>query len=182
MKLDRLGARLALTDVSQGGLDKTLELIGGDKGRHYAHVLDVSKPDEVEGQVAAIVARFGRIDHVFNCAGINPTAMPLTDCTDDYYDRLMAVNLKGVFSVTRATMPHMTAPGGSYVNVSSIMGLHAGNGSAIYCATKWGEWPGSATSSRWSFQGVRGPLACQTTVGDYTRTRGLFRDVPFVPC
>ncbi|KAK8000025.1 NAD(P)-binding protein [Apiospora arundinis] len=137
IKLHSLGATLAITDVSQEGISQTLELCGGGD-KHYAQILDVSKREDVENQVANIMTFLGRIDHVFNCAGINPTAFPLTDVSDEYYDKLMAVNLKGVFSVTKATMPHVTASKGSYVNVSSILGVRAGAEYATYCATKWG--------------------------------------------
>ncbi|KAK6860072.1 NAD(P)-binding protein [Apiospora arundinis] len=137
IKLHGLGATLAITDVSQEGISQTLELCGG-RDKHYAQILDVSKREDVENQVANIITSLGRIDHVFNCAGINPTAFPLTDVSDEYYDKLMAVNLKGVFSVTKATMPHVTASKGSYVNVSSILGVRAGAEYATYCATKWG--------------------------------------------
>lgn len=136
IKLHGLGATLAITDVSQEGISQTLELCGG---KHYAQLLDVSKPQDVANRVAEIVASLGRIDHVFNCAGINPTAYPLTEVSEEYYDKLVGVNLKGVFSVTKATMPHVTASRGSYVNVSSVLGVRAGAEYATYCATKWGR-------------------------------------------
>ncbi|KAK7985047.1 hypothetical protein PG988_002669 [Apiospora saccharicola] len=135
IKLHGLGATLAITDVSQEGISETLELCGG---KHYAQTLDVSKPQDVGNRVVEIVASLGRIDHVFNCAGINPTAFPLTEVSEEYYDKLMAVNMKGVFIVTKATMPYVTMSKGSYVNVSSILGVRAGGEYATYCATKWG--------------------------------------------
>ena len=138
IKLHGLGATLAITDVSPKGIAQTLELCGGEN-KHYAQILDVSRREDVENQVANIITSLGRIDHVFNCAGINPTAFPLTDVSEEYYDKLMAVNLKGVFSVTKATMPHVTNSKGSYVNVSSILGVRAGAEYATYCATKWGR-------------------------------------------
>ncbi|KAK7962384.1 3-oxoacyl- reductase FabG [Apiospora aurea] len=146
IKLHGLGATLAITDVSQEGVSQTLELCGGGK-QHFAQTLDVSKQADVESRVAEIVASLGRIDHVFNCAGINPTAFPLTEVSEEYYDKLMAVNLKGVFSVTRATMPHVTASRGSYVNVSSVLGVRAGAEYATYCATKWGRFLSVRTSA-----------------------------------
>ncbi|KAI0886117.1 3-oxoacyl-reductase [Annulohypoxylon maeteangense] len=144
IKLHTLGAVLAITDINEAGIIETLELCGGgndsDDGskRHTTLVLDVSNAADVVQRVAEVVAKYGRIDHVFNCAGINPTSMPLTETSEEYFDRLVGVNLKGVYNVTKATMPHMTTPGGSYVNVSSISGWKPTRGTAIYCATKFG--------------------------------------------
>ncbi|KAI6088392.1 3-oxoacyl-reductase [Hypoxylon rubiginosum] len=138
IKLHELGAILTITDVNEVGIAETLSLCGGDASRHTTLVLDVSQAAQVEQRVAEVVSKHGRIDHVFNCAGVNPTSMPLTETTEAYFDKLVAVNLKGMYNVTKATIPHMTAPGGSYVNVSSISGLHPTRGTAIYCATKYG--------------------------------------------
>lgn len=119
---------------------ETHRLCGGASQEHYAGKLDVSSKDEVEASIAAVLAHFPgrRIDHVFNCAGVNPTSYALTDTTDAYWALLVDVNLKGTYLVTRAAMPHMTAPGGSFVNVSSICGLHPVANQAIYCSTKYG--------------------------------------------
>ncbi|KAI1758766.1 3-oxoacyl-reductase [Hypoxylon sp. FL1150] len=140
VKLHELGAILAITDVNEAGIAETLSLCGGDGdgSRHAVFVLDVSQTAQVEQRVAEVVTKHGHIDHVFNCAGVNPTSMPLTETCETYFDRLVAVNLKGMYNVTKATIPHMTSPGGSYVNVSSISGLHPTRGTAIYCATKYG--------------------------------------------
>ncbi|KAL1641274.1 hypothetical protein SLS58_006176 [Diplodia intermedia] len=145
LKLHSLGAHLALTDVNHAGVHETYRLCGGgDSGSpHHAAKLDVSNKGDVDVCVAAVLAHFSRqgisgIDHVFNCAGVNPTSYALTDTTDAYWSLLMDVNLKGTYLVTRATVPHMTSAGGSFVNVSSICGLHPVANQAIYCATKYG--------------------------------------------
>ncbi|KAI2617054.1 3-oxoacyl-reductase [Hypoxylon sp. NC1633] len=144
-KLHSLGAILAITDINEVGVAETLELCGGsssnsdnDPKYHSSLGLDVSKAADVERCIAEIVARYGHIDHVFNCAGVNPTSVPLTETTEAYFDKLVGVNLKGMYNVTKATIPHMTTPGGSYVNVSSISGWNPDIGTAIYCATKFG--------------------------------------------
>ncbi|KAI1495938.1 3-oxoacyl-reductase [Biscogniauxia marginata] len=146
IKLHGLGAILAITDVNEAGIQETFQLCGGGGSTtirnntqdHYTAILDVSSSNSVESCVSAIVSKFGCIDHVFNCAGINPTSMPLTSTSEEYFDRLVGVNLKGMYNVTKETMPHLTAPGGSYVNVSSISGWNPSSGTAIYCATKFG--------------------------------------------
>ncbi|KAI1211802.1 3-oxoacyl-reductase [Annulohypoxylon truncatum] len=141
IKLHKLGAVLAITDINEAGITQTLELCGGggnDSKHHTSLVLDVSNAADVAQRVAEIVTKYGHIDHVFNCAGVNPTSMPLTETSEEYFDKLVGVNLKGMYNVTKATIPHMTTPGGSYVNVSSISGWNPCKGTAIYCATKFG--------------------------------------------
>ncbi|ORY68633.1 uncharacterized protein BCR38DRAFT_455553 [Pseudomassariella vexata] len=135
LKLHELGAKLAITDINLDGAMETCKMCGSKP--HYCGLLDVSNSKEVEKRVAEIAAIFGHIDHVFNCAGVNPTVMALTKTTEQYFDKLVDVNLKGMYNVTKATMPHLKHPGGSYVNVSSISGWRASSGTAIYCATKF---------------------------------------------
>ncbi|KAI1453034.1 3-oxoacyl-reductase [Annulohypoxylon moriforme] len=144
IKLHDLGAVLAITDINEAGIVETLELCGGSGGggngskhHHTSLVLDVSSAADVVQCVTEVVAKYGHIDHVFNCAGINPTSMPLTETSEEYFDKLVSVNLKGMYNVTKATIPHLTTPGGSYVNVSSISGWNPTKGTAIYCATKF---------------------------------------------
>ncbi|KAI1339361.1 3-oxoacyl-reductase [Xylariaceae sp. FL0016] len=146
LKLASLGAHLILTDINDSGLQETLRLCRAQDvpaatgtGTITTHTLDVASAPSVDAVVGLAVAQHaGRLDHVFNCAGINPTSMPLTSVSEAYFDTLVSVNLKGLFNVTKATMPHLTTPGGSYVNVSSISGWSPSNGTAVYCATKYG--------------------------------------------
>ncbi|KAI1473657.1 3-oxoacyl-reductase [Daldinia eschscholtzii] len=140
VKLHSLGAILAITDINEAGLAETLALCaGGSNSEHHtSHVLDVSNSTNVNNRVAQVVAKYGHIDHVFNCAGVNPTSTSLIETSEAHFDKLISVNLKGMFNVTKATIPHMTAPGGSYVNVSSISGWNPDAGTAVYCATKFG--------------------------------------------
>lgn len=133
-KMASLGAKLALSDVNEEGLKRTIASCGEG---HKTAIFDVGRSDACSKFVEETVQQFGRIDHVFNCAGVNPTAYPLTDTTDAYYDKLMNTNLKGTYNMTRAAIPHL-AHGSSIVNVSSIMGVSVAPNYAIYCATKWG--------------------------------------------
>lgn len=128
-----LGARLALFDINEAGLKDTAE--GCGEG-HLTDVLDVGDSESCRKLVEKTAQHFSRLDHIFNCAGVNPTAYALTDTTDAYYDKLMNTNLKGTYNVTRSAIPHLAA-GASIVNVSSIMGVSVAPNYAIYCATKW---------------------------------------------
>lgn len=79
----------------------------------------------------------GNIDYVFNCAGVNPTSIPLEDTPDAYWDKLVNTNLKGVFLITRTCLPHLTR-GSAIVNVSSISGIRGSALQSVYCTTKFG--------------------------------------------
>ncbi|RDW82947.1 NAD(P)-binding protein-13 [Coleophoma crateriformis] len=133
IKLAGLGAKLALTDINEAALTETSSLCTSDT--HFLSAFDVGSTEASTAFVATTVERFGGIDHVFNCAGINPTAFPTADVTDVYWDKLMNTNIKGLFNITRACIPHLKS-GASFVNVSSLLGLVGGAEFATYCATK----------------------------------------------
>ena len=82
---------MAITDVNLEGAAETDRLCSGDT--HYIGAMDVTSKEDVERCIAEIVAKFDRLDHVFNCAGINPTSRALTETTDEYWDKLVDVNL-----------------------------------------------------------------------------------------
>lgn len=91
----------------------------------------------VTAWVALTIARYSRLDHIFNCAGINPIQIPTVDTTNDYAHRLISVDLLGTFNVCRACIPHLSSES-SIVNVSSIVGTQPRAGMAIYATTKAG--------------------------------------------
>jgi NAD(P)-dependent dehydrogenase (short-subunit alcohol dehydrogenase family) len=82
VKMASLGAKLAISDINFEGLSETNELCGGG---HLAEVVDVASSEACSSFIEAVVNRMGRLDHVFNCAGVNPTAYALTDTTDAYW-------------------------------------------------------------------------------------------------
>jgi NAD(P)-dependent dehydrogenase (short-subunit alcohol dehydrogenase family) len=99
--------------------------------------VDVGNTQQVNDFVAKTVSELGKIDFVFNCAGVNPTSIPLEDTTDAYWDKLVNTNLKGVFLVIRACLPHLHR-GSAIVNVSSISGIRGSALQSVYCTTKFG--------------------------------------------
>lgn len=141
LKLARLGANLILTDIQD--IDYDIAISGNsdsssDRSPIITAELDVSNSKQCELVISEIVQYYGRLDHVFNCAGINPTAYPFLDLPPGYFDKLIDVNLKGVYNVTRAALPHMKEHSGcSFVNVSSILGQRPSKEMAAYCATKY---------------------------------------------
>lgn len=140
VKLAKLGASLALTDVNEIDYEiQAPENAGSEDPTHIITAeLDVSDAAQCEVVVNETVGYFGRLDHIFNCAGINPTAYPLLQLPDGYFDKLLAVNLKGVYNMTKAALPHLKEHNGcTFVNVSSVLGQRPAKEMAAYCATKY---------------------------------------------
>lgn len=133
-KMATLGALVALCDINAIGLTETERLC--DKSSITA-AFDVGCTEPCNAFVTSVIAKYGCIDLVFNCAGVNPTSYHLEDTTDEYWDKLVNTNLKGIYNITRACIPHLKS-GASFVNVSSIAGLQPTANRAIYCATKHG--------------------------------------------
>lgn len=138
-KLKDLGATLCLCDINEA-LNTLLveEFSETEHGQSIsAKVFDVGSNTACKDFVSEMITLHAHIDHVFNCAGVNPAALATTEFSDDYWDKLVNCNLKGLFNMTRACIPHMP-PGSTFVNVSSIAGLRPVAGYAVYCATKYG--------------------------------------------
>ena len=105
----------------------------------FATEVDVSNRASVEAAVAATQQALGPIDILVNNAGVNGPVMPVWDYPDDAWDKVMAVDLTGVFYCCRAVLPSMRARGwGRIVNVSSIVGKEGMPGIAPYSAAKAG--------------------------------------------
>lgn len=129
-----LGASVSLCDIALSSLESVASEASTPT---YTQQVDVSSSSQVSSFVAATIEKFGKIDHVFNCAGVNPTSIPIENTSEEYWDKLVNTNLKGVFLVTRACVPHLTR-GSSIVNVSSISGIRGSALQSVYCTTKFG--------------------------------------------
>lgn len=99
---------------------------------------DVSKSGDVEALVQKTIDAFGQLDCAFNNAGIFGNSAPLTDYTEDEWDHLININLKGVWLCMKYEIPHMLKRGGSIVNASSVSGLVGSKSSPLYAASKHG--------------------------------------------
>ena len=138
VRFSSLGADLALCDINANSLKSLAESLP-ESVEALCAVVDVGDSEEVDEFVSRAVSDLGGIDFVFNCAGVNPTPIPLEETSDEYFDRLVNANLKGVFNVTRACVPHLAHSAyPSIVNVSSILGTRGSAQQSVYCATKWG--------------------------------------------
>ncbi|KAL5119047.1 hypothetical protein ACEQ8H_002971 [Pleosporales sp. CAS-2024a] len=134
LKMASLGASVSLCDINMSLLSSVAAEMSTPT---HTQQVDVGSTSQVESFVAETLSKFSRIDCVFNCAGVNPTSIPLESTSDEYWDKLVNTNLKGVFLVTRACIPHL-ARGSSIVNVSSISGIRGSAFQSVYCTTKFG--------------------------------------------
>ena len=127
------GARVVAADIDDAAAAETAASIGGDA---VAHTVDVADEEQTAALVAAVVERLGRIDVLFNNAGISGVGN-LEETTLEQWERVMRVNVRGVFLMSRAVAPVMIAQGaGSIVNVSSAI-ANTGLGRRIsYAASK----------------------------------------------
>ena len=131
------GAKVVVADMMEKAGCETVELIGGSA---LFVKVDVSDWDDVARLIGETVAHFGRVDILFNNAGINiAQRLPVVELAEDDWDRVMAINLKGVFLGIRHALPIMMQQRyGVIVNTSSIAGLSASQRQAAYCASKAG--------------------------------------------
>lgn len=105
IKLSSLGGACALQDINPSSLAETQFLCStSSKQEHFTSAFDVSSTSSVNEFVSLVMDKHGRIDHVFNCAGINPTSLKTEEISDEYWDKIMNVNLKYIAS------PNLTPP------------------------------------------------------------------------
>jgi len=135
----REGARVAVADVALDGGEETVRLIEAAGGEATFVRVDVSNADDVRSLVEAVVGRYGRLDLAHNNAGILGTSARTADCTEENWDQVLAVNLKGVWLSMRAEIPQMLAQGGgAIVNTASAAGLIGMERLPAYVASKHG--------------------------------------------
>jgi NAD(P)-dependent dehydrogenase (short-subunit alcohol dehydrogenase family) len=137
--LAREGAKVAIADMNEENGARVVESLKADGGEAVYIHCDVSKESDVESMVDQTVSAFGGLDGAFNNAGIAGDFVPLADYPLDMYNRVIAVNLTGVWLCMQQEIRYMSEMGGgTIVNTSSSAGL---TGSALlpaYSAAKWG--------------------------------------------
>jgi 3-oxoacyl-[acyl-carrier protein] reductase len=133
------GAKVAVADVSEQGINETVAEIKAKGGQAIGVQADVSKTQDVQRMVAATVERLGPPTVLYNNAGIEGESAYLSKMPEDAFDKVIAINLRGVFLGMKYTIPHMIkAGGGSIINQASIAGLIGVRGGAGYAAAKAG--------------------------------------------
>ena len=133
------GASVVLADRHEKEVQAAAKGLADSGHKTLAVTCDVSDDAQVEGMVKQTVAQFGRLDAAYNNAGIQNVLAETADVTRDDYDRVMAVNLRGVWSCMKFELQVMREQGsGAIVNCSSLGGLVGGNQRGTYHAAKHG--------------------------------------------
>ena len=132
----REGAEVAIVDLVADAAKETAAQISGAGGRALAVAADISDPAQVDSAFGQISAEFGRVDVLYNNAGVNSSGSVI-DATDEDWDRSFAVNAKGTFLCSRVAARSMVASGGgSIINQGSVAAVVGIANFASYCASK----------------------------------------------
>jgi NAD(P)-dependent dehydrogenase (short-subunit alcohol dehydrogenase family) len=130
------GARVAVLDIDANAAAATAQAVTDAGGQAMVAVADVSQAQQVQQAVAQVVQRWGTVDVLFNHAG-SIVVKPFLETTEEEWDRLMAVNVKSMYLVTREVLPHMLAAGrGAIVCTSSISAVAGTPMEVLYDTTK----------------------------------------------
>jgi NAD(P)-dependent dehydrogenase (short-subunit alcohol dehydrogenase family) len=131
----REGARVLLVDLQEEPLKRVVQGIGGDAVSYV--VADVTQPEQVQAYVRAAVEQYGGIDISLQNAGIEGVVQPITDYPIDTFDKVIAVNVRGVWLGIKYLMPEMQKRGGgSIIITSSVAGIRGTAGVSAYITSK----------------------------------------------
>ena len=136
----RHGARVAVADIAADAAAETVRMVKEEGGEGIFVRCNVASSAEVKSMVERVAGTFGRLDCAFNNAGVETALLKLAEDTEENFDRLVSINLKGVWLCMKHEIHQMMAQGGGgrIVNTASTAGLVGTDLHAIYCATKFG--------------------------------------------
>jgi 3-oxoacyl-[acyl-carrier protein] reductase len=131
------GAKVCVVDIDDKSGEQTVKLIKQKGGEAIFFQADVSKADDAEKMIKTTVDAFGKLDILFNNAGIPMTMTPVEEVKEDLWDRIMEINVKGIFLGCKYAIPIMKKQGGGVIiNTASISGVRARPGLSAYTASK----------------------------------------------
>src|ERR1035437_6403868 len=132
----REGARVVVADRNQQGGKETAAAIAAEGHEALFALVDVSKEADIQTMIEGTVARWGRIDILFNNAGVL-LVKPIHEPTEEEWDRVMSITVKAAFLATKHAMPHMRRTGGGAIlNTGSIASFTGQAGTPAYSASK----------------------------------------------
>ena len=172
------GASVVVADVSLLGAEETVRKIIEGGGRAVSVEADVSKSTQVKEMVWKAVDLYGRLDYAFNNAGIEGMLVPTADYSEDTWDRVIHVNLKGVWLCMKYELPAMIRQGGGViVNTSAaISGVRGLENWSAYNASKHGVIGLTRTVAiKYGAQGVRANAVCPGAIDTPMRDRIIAR-------
>src|SRR5262249_52426056 len=135
----REGAKVAVVDINLAGAEDTVKRIADAGGEAIAIRADVSNSEDARSMVSGAVAKFGGLDIIFNNAGIEGQSRFTADLDEEQFDKIIALNLRGVWLGMKYALREMIKRGGgSVISTAAIAGLIARRGSIAYSAAKAG--------------------------------------------
>lgn len=137
-KFAQEGAIIAVCDLNKEAVEKIAQDINTLGGKAKGYVVNVVDKESIQAMYDDVLKNFGRVDVLCNIAGITQDAQ-LIKMTDEQFDSVVDINLKGTYNMTRAIVNQMVAQGyGVVLNTSSVVGVYGNFGQTNYAATKFG--------------------------------------------